>query len=53
MARFVYVVRFHENNNNHSNVKTFKTTARSSKDAAKHLKKKGQIVSVRKVKKVL
>ena len=52
MARFVYVVRFHENNN-HSNVKTFKTTARSSKDAAKHLKKKGQIVSVRKVKKVL
>lgn len=52
MARFVYVVRFHENNN-HSNTKTFKTTARSSKDAAKHLKKKGQIVSVRKVKKVL
>ena len=51
MARFVYVVRFHENNN-HSNTKTFKTTARSSKEAAKHMKKKGQIISVRKGKKV-
>jgi len=49
--RFVYVVRFHENNN-HSNVKTFKTTARSPKAAAKKMKKRGQIISVRKTKKV-
>ncbi len=52
--RFVFVVRFKEfGRNNHSNTKTFKTTARSPKDAAKHLKKKGQIISVRKLKKIL
>ena len=52
--RFVFVVRFKESGrNNHTNTKTFKTTARSSKDAAKKMKKKGQIISVRKLKKVL
>ena len=53
--RFLFVVRFKTLGNNGANsTKTFRTVAKSPKDAAQHMrKKKGRIISVRKVKKVL
>ena len=49
--RWLFVVRFHENGN-HNGTKSFKTVANSPKAAAKKMHKKGQIISVRKVKKL-
>ena len=46
--RWVYVVRFRENGNN----KAFKTVAKSPKAATQKMHKKGQIISVRKVRKL-
>ena len=55
--RFLYVIRFKERKNGQGSgfngTKSFKTVARSPKAASKKMRKKGQIVSVRKVKKVM
>lgn len=56
MPRFVFVVRFKERKDGTNcglgNVKSFKTTASSPKQAAEHMRKKGHIISVRKTKRV-
>ena len=49
--RWVYTVRFRENGNK-SNTKAFKTVAKSPKAAAQKMHKKGQILSVRKVRRI-
>jgi len=52
--RFLFVVRFKEQNNGHrqGNTKTFKTVAKSQKAAVQKMHKKGQVISVRKAKRI-
>jgi len=56
MARFQFVVRFKlpKNGRGDENVtKAYRTTAKTSKDAARQMKSKGRVVSVRKVKRIM
>ena len=53
--RYLFAVRFKAPKNGSGSeitTKSYRTVAKDSKSAAKHMRKKGQIVSVRKVKKV-
>jgi len=50
--RWLYVIRYRENGNK-NNIKAFKTVAKSPKAASQKMRKRGQVLSVRKVKKVL
>ena len=54
--RWLFVVRFKapKNGSNSENAtKSYKTVAKDSKSAARRMRKKGRVISVRKVKKVL
>ena len=54
--RFLYVVRFkayRNGPNSETSTKSFRTVAKDSKAAAQRMRKKGRVISVKKVKKVL
>ena len=53
--RWLFVVRFRDQKNGNRNgndVKSFRLVANSPKAAAQKMRKKGQVLSVRKVKKI-
>ena len=53
--RWLFIVRFKvpkNGPNGESGTKSYKTVAKDTKSAARRMRKKGQIISVRKVKKV-
>ena len=53
--RYLFVVRFkapRNGPNSESSTKSYKTVAKDSKSAAQKMRKKGRVISVRKVKKV-
>lgn len=50
--RFLFVVKFRASKNGANSVSSYRTVANSPKAAAKRMRKKGRIVSVRKVKRL-
>ena len=54
--RYLFVVRFKTPRNgphSENSTKSYKTVAKDSKSAAEKMRKKGRVISVRKVKKVM